>query len=153
MPVQRGPDDERLERGARLVGADQRAVAAKFRRGVVVLRVERRVVGQRQHFAGVRVHHHDFAVLCLKFLAGGGQFLLGEHLDVRVDGQDQVLAMLGGHVILGRHRDRAVLRVLGGADVAVAAAEELVELQFQPVEPAAVCWLPPRMCEAIEPIG
>ena len=88
---QRQRDDERLHRRAGLEGVGQRAVA-QLRAGEVLALVGlvARVVGQRQHFAGLRVEHHHAAGLGLVLDHRVAQLLVGEELHLAVDRQLQV---------------------------------------------------------------
>ena len=77
-----------FECGSRLVDVLRRPVATvRLRRKREVVRVERRLVRQRQNLSRQRVHHHDTAAGRVVFTDGGAQLALGDVLDVLVDCQ------------------------------------------------------------------
>ena len=88
-------DGERLHRRAGLEGVGDDAVA-QLRAGqlTALVRVVGRPVGQRQDLAGVRVEHHRRARLRLVALHRVAQCVEGEKLDLAVDRQRQVVAVV-----------------------------------------------------------
>ncbi len=139
MPRQRRAGDERLDRRARLVRIGQRPIAPNRRRGIIqILRIERRPIRQRQHRAGVRVHDDHFAALGIEFRAGVGQFLLGDHLHVRVDRQHQMLPVLRRKIILRRNCHRSSHRIFQHALISIVPGQQLLESQFQPLQSLSV---------------
>ena len=122
--------DEGLHRRARLEGVGERAVA-HLRAGQVLAVVGRvaREVGEREHFAALRVEDDDAARLGL---VGGDRVadaLVGEELHLRVDRQADVLAVERGHAVADV-LDDAAEPVLDDAARAVAAGELLLEREL-----------------------
>lgn len=100
IPGECGSHDEGFEGGTGLVGVGEAAISAEFRGGVFeVLGVEGWPVAEGEDVAGVGVDDDGLSAFDAVFGAGCGEFLFGDHLDVGVDGEDEMLAVGGGHVV------------------------------------------------------
>ena len=94
--VQAHGHDKRLDRRARLKHVDHGAVAHHRRVEVApVVRVVGRLIGHRQHFAGLYIDHHQAAGLGTEFDQRVAQLAVRQVLQAQVDGQRQTLARLG----------------------------------------------------------
>jgi hypothetical protein len=108
-----GGDD--LEGGAGLVDVGDRDVALSGeRRGVVAVEVEGRIVGECEDRPGVGVADDDRGALGLELLRDRLQLLLGDVLDVLVDGEDDVEAVGGGNLAAAELRELAAVAVALG---------------------------------------
>lgn len=96
--VDRQRDDERLDRRAGLERVDHRAVAQLLAgESRAVVRVERRIVREREDFAVLRIEHDDAAGHRVVLEHGGLQLAERELLDAPVDRQLDRRAVLRGH--------------------------------------------------------
>ena len=94
-------------------------------RGVAkVVGIEGGANGEGQNLAGVHVLHHDGAVERLGLLHGVVERVLGQELDVFVDGEDEIAAGLG--LVLARAENLAA-RIHGGVHLAGNAVQLRVE--------------------------
>ena len=123
--LERGPDRERLEGRAGLVGEGGRAVGERLGAGgLQVARVEPGRVRHRQHVAGLGVHHDRGRALGGVALGDVGDRLLGLVLDRGVDRQLHVVA--DGRRLQHVEADRVAAGVVDDLLLAVLAAEGLV---------------------------
>ena len=86
----------------------------------------------------MRVHDDHFAADGLVLLAGGGELLLGDELDVAVDGEDEVLPVLRRQIILRGDGERPAAEITQRPLEPVLAGELLLELQLQPFQADAI---------------
>ena len=99
---QRGRKRDDLEHGAWLEGHRDRVIETR-RFGLLsargrLVRIERRIAGDGQNLAGIRVHHHHAAAFGVRSLHCARDRLLGRQLDAFVDAQ---------HHVRARPRDRS----------------------------------------------
>jgi hypothetical protein len=127
---QRQRGDEGLHGRTRLETVGERAVAQLRSREVLPVggRVAR-VVGQRQHFAGLHVQHHDAAGPGLVLGDRVAQLLVREELHLAVDRQLQVPARHRRHLLAHVFHDAAEA-VLDDAARTRPAGEVLVEREL-----------------------
>ena len=89
--IKRGRVGDQLERRAGLVNVAHRAVTQQIRRGVAkLIGIERGPDGQRKNLAGMHILHHHRAIQRLCLLHRMVQRLLGQELNLGIDGQFQV---------------------------------------------------------------
>lgn len=100
--------------------------------------VEGWVVGEGEDFAGIGVDGDEFAAVGFDVFNGVAEFLLGDHLEVGVDGEDEVLAVLRGEIVLRVDADGSALGVFHFAGEAGEAGELGIVFEFEAVEARAV---------------
>ena len=128
--VERDAGDEGLHRRSGLEGVDQRAVAQLLDIDVAPLgRVVARVVGQRQHLAGLRIEHDDAAALGLVVDHRLLDVLVGEVLHLGVDRQFEIAAVRRRHLVTDVFDD-AAQAVLDDHARAVLALQAVLERQL-----------------------
>ena len=87
---------DQLEGRAWLVDVADRVIFQFLRRDLAgQVGIERRPVGQRQDFSGLRILHNDGARLGMGLLHRRFQFAFRDVLDFLVDGQNDILARIG----------------------------------------------------------
>ena len=137
-----GRGDERLDARARLEDVGGRAIAiARGGNLIAIVRVVRRLVHHREHFARVDVEHDDGAALRLLLLHRRLQLAIREILNPQVDARDQVFA--------GPRRADA-LDIFDGAAIAVLDHALLAGLR---AEPAVVGELEPFLADVVVLLG
>ena len=134
---QRGRREHLLDRAGLVDVAQGPGAEVLLRRQARVVRVEGRVVGQRQQLPGVGVHHDRRARRAARALDGLAHHALGVPLHVAVDGQVEVVPALRRHRVVVAERDAvAAAGLVGGG--AVLAGQHRVEHQLRALAGVAV---------------
>lgn len=138
-------DNKRLDGRARLIRHHDRGVSAVFRLGIAqVLRVVSREIRQGQNVAGLGVQDDHFAAFGFESATGVGQLLLGDHLNVGVEGQNNVLAMTRSGIVLFVQPDRPAAGVFFDPAVTVLPRQLFLKLQFDAFKPLPVSAAAPQ---------